>query len=299
MAFCSNCGHQLDDKAKFCSACGASRLVQQTENENKRKTVYEGEIHKCPNCGEVIEAFTAKCPSCGFEIRDSRASDSIQEFAARIENAGSIPQKVDIIRSFPVPNDRENIFEFLILAATNLNVEIAEADTSESKKVFNAWLSKMEQSYQKARLLFNGDSDFARIQKIYDDTHKKIGMKRKALSASKVFSVLLRTCVMWCGLILFLIAFYLDVSDSGANTSIFHLGGMIVLIVGAFIVGKGNAGLPDVGVGVLCGVVSLIMGTTLQERFAENGSAMELGGGAALVIVAIMFVRSLVKKKDS
>ena len=48
MAFCSNCGQQLDDKAKFCSACGTSRSVQQTANENKRKTVYEGEIRKCP-----------------------------------------------------------------------------------------------------------------------------------------------------------------------------------------------------------------------------------------------------------
>ena len=84
MAFCSNCGQQLDDKAKFCSACGASRHIQQTENENKRKTVYEGEIRKCPNCGEVIDAFTAKCPACGFELNSKKVSSVLQDFIKEI-----------------------------------------------------------------------------------------------------------------------------------------------------------------------------------------------------------------------
>lgn len=80
MAFCSNCGQQLDDKSKFCSACGASRCVQQTEEENKRKTVYEGEIRKCPNCGEVIDAFIAKCPACGFELNCKKVNSILQDF---------------------------------------------------------------------------------------------------------------------------------------------------------------------------------------------------------------------------
>ena len=84
MAFSSNCGQQLDDKAKFCSACGTSRPVQQTEDENKRKTVYEGEIRKCPNCGEVIDAFTAKCPACGFELNSKKVSSVLQDFIKEI-----------------------------------------------------------------------------------------------------------------------------------------------------------------------------------------------------------------------
>lgn len=84
MAFCSNCGQQLDDKAKFCSACGAARPVQQPANESKRKTVYEGEIRKCPNCGEVIDAFTAKCPSCGFELNSKKVSSALQDFIKEI-----------------------------------------------------------------------------------------------------------------------------------------------------------------------------------------------------------------------
>lgn len=84
MAFCSNCGQQLDDKAKFCSACGAARPVQQPANETKRKTVYEGEIRKCPNCGEVIDAFTAKCPACGFELNSKKVSSVLQDFIKEI-----------------------------------------------------------------------------------------------------------------------------------------------------------------------------------------------------------------------
>ena len=66
MAFCSNCGKQLVDGAKFCSGCGAT-VVQTTVEENaKRKVVYEGELHKCPSCGEVLGAFVSVCPVCGY-----------------------------------------------------------------------------------------------------------------------------------------------------------------------------------------------------------------------------------------
>jgi len=90
MAFCSNCGQQLDEKSKFCSACGTPRPVQQTENDSKRKTVFEGEIRKCPNCGEVIDAFTAKCPACGFELNSKKVSSALQDFIREINECEKI-----------------------------------------------------------------------------------------------------------------------------------------------------------------------------------------------------------------
>ena len=56
MAFCVNCGQQLGEGAKFCTNCGQTVTTHKTES-SERKTVYDGEIHKCPNCGEIIDAF--------------------------------------------------------------------------------------------------------------------------------------------------------------------------------------------------------------------------------------------------
>ena len=55
MAFCINCGQELTEGAKFCANCG--KVVNGENPTPQRKTVYEGQIHKCPNCGEVLGAF--------------------------------------------------------------------------------------------------------------------------------------------------------------------------------------------------------------------------------------------------
>ena len=59
MAFCVNCGQQLGEGAKFCTNCGQTVTTHKTES-SERKTVYDGEIHKCPNCGEHLE-FDIEC----------------------------------------------------------------------------------------------------------------------------------------------------------------------------------------------------------------------------------------------
>ena len=41
------------------------------KQHTERKTVYEGQLHKCPNCGELLDAFRSHCSSCGYEIRDA------------------------------------------------------------------------------------------------------------------------------------------------------------------------------------------------------------------------------------
>lgn len=109
MAFCSNCGQKLTEGAKFCNNCGTAtggvqakketvvppppiqtppaeetRKHQNDEPITKRQTVYDGEIHKCPHCGEVIEVFMAKCPACGFELNSKKVSSTLQKFIDEI-----------------------------------------------------------------------------------------------------------------------------------------------------------------------------------------------------------------------
>ena len=56
MAFCSNCGKELTPGAKFCADCGTP-VAPTASSEPKRTTVFEGDIHKCPHCGETLKAF--------------------------------------------------------------------------------------------------------------------------------------------------------------------------------------------------------------------------------------------------
>ena len=129
MVFCSNCGEKLNDGAKFCHACGASTSGIPTQQ--KREQEYAGKIIKCPNCGEVLDSFVTVCPACGYELRGSSASSSVREFAMKLDNAATDAKKVSIIRNYPVPNTKEDIFEFMILASTNIIGE-------QQKKVFDA-----------------------------------------------------------------------------------------------------------------------------------------------------------------
>ena len=84
MAYCMNCGQQLPEGAKFCSSCGTATGEVKTETA-QRKTVYDGELHKCPNCGELINAFVTICPACNYELRGAKASSIVKEFAVNLE----------------------------------------------------------------------------------------------------------------------------------------------------------------------------------------------------------------------
>lgn len=78
--YCRKCGKQIPDNSRFCSFCGEDLSsdinTEHEERGKKRKVVFDGEIHKCPNCGEILDAFVIKCPTCGFEIRGKKAEQT-------------------------------------------------------------------------------------------------------------------------------------------------------------------------------------------------------------------------------
>lgn len=87
MAFCSNCGKELAAGAKFCFECGTP--VGKTD-ETVRRTVYSGEIHKCPSCGEVLQSMTAICPACGHELNSAKLTSALKEFIDEINECDKI-----------------------------------------------------------------------------------------------------------------------------------------------------------------------------------------------------------------
>ena len=90
MAFCIECGYQLADGAKFCFECGARVNASVSPPVEQRKTVYDGEIHRCPNCGDILDAYESVCETCGYERRGSKVTNSVKEFAQWVSAANTL-----------------------------------------------------------------------------------------------------------------------------------------------------------------------------------------------------------------
>ena len=301
--FCSNCGAKHSVGAKFCQECGSPFNAIQSaeepltvmpvtptsvepvpqEQSNERKTVYAGELRKCPSCGDTLDSFVAICPTCGYEIRESKVASSVLVFASKMEHATAIEQRVSLIRNFPIPNNREDILEFMILASTNINDETQD-------EVLNAWAVKVEQGYQKAKILFEGTSDFTLIDSTYKKATEIINFEKKKSSTKKVMGIIVQNIAVFCGLIAFVIAVVMD--TSGSNSAMVELLGTIALIATAATLPKRNASILDYAITAIGGVITIVL-----SRLLGNGAMLELCGGITLVIVAINFFRSKTSKK--
>ncbi|MCQ2413727.1 MAG: zinc ribbon domain-containing protein [Clostridia bacterium] len=189
MAYCTNCGAQVDDNAKFCGVCGNKMVaIPQPPKTNARKTTYDGTIHKCPNCGVGLASFVKNCPECGYELRGADGVESASDFARRYASTTSNDKKVDLIRTFVIPNTKEDILEFAILASSNIDTTAYTRDTVvvsggvSQQDVSEAWMAKFEQAYQKATILLSGTPELKKIEGLYEK-------KKKSLSTAKVTSV--------------------------------------------------------------------------------------------------------------
>ena len=207
MAYCTNCGQQLTDGAKFCSNCGNPTTTQNVQ----RRTVYEGELHQCPKCGELLDSFITHCPSCDFEIRGSKATSSVRELSLKLEaiesqreneNVSGIfsrtnqiynisktdEQKITLIKSFAIPNTKEDILEFMILATSNVDMSVyssLDTPSAGAKAVTDAWHAKIKQTYAKAKNIYKNDKDFANRQELYDSCYADIEKQKKKTSHNR------------------------------------------------------------------------------------------------------------------
>ena len=211
MAYCSNCGSQLVNGAKFCQKCGVAVGNKNTE-ENVRQQEFSGRIFKCPNCGEVLNSFVRNCPTCGLEFRATRATSSVREFALKLEaiEAGRTyrrkdkrglffgdsisetdEQKINLIRHYTIPNSTEDILEFMILASSNMDYsamaeEVSSAKGYQTRRAYaEAWLVKIKQAYSKAQNSVGDNNDFIRIKSIYEQCIETL-KKQKRKHAIKV-----------------------------------------------------------------------------------------------------------------
>ncbi len=296
MAFCSNCGKELAAGDKFCSECGTP--VRST-NASERKIVYDGELHKCPNCGELLISFLSVCPTCGHEIRGATNSMAAREFAMRLEMAGSQQEKITVIRNYPIPNTKEDIFEFLILASSNVSDNL---DNGISK----AWQSKVEQAYQKAQLVFKNSDEYAYIQGIYNRAMAKLAKDRKSKKAkragasmSKLMPSMPNIIIVsvWVLSVLVLIPFCgINSDDDGIGFSLLLMAVLVAGAVGAPYAFQCKSTLPKV-IAILGLVLSILILIGLCSINNEATTSYELILMTESICGIIILVDMFKKKK--
>lgn len=298
MAFCNQCGQQLAENSKFCENCGAPVRIAEPKRGAHRETVYEGKLHKCPNCGEVLKSFTATCPACGHEFRGARVSQSVHEFALKLEQAKTNEQKITLIRNFPIPNTKEDVIEFMMLASTNIYGEMP-------KPLYDAWRVKVEQSYQKAILLFQNDANFSKIQTLYDETTKKVKKDEtihKFKSAgntvvktgnllTKALPIIIRNALVFLGLLAFMKAIQIDrVGDNGVGYEL--LGGMLLVASAALLMRK-SVRYTDIAIGAGGGLLTFYL-----AKLLDNGSGLQIFGVVALFLIFISFIKKTTSRSE-
>ncbi|MBO5357496.1 MAG: zinc-ribbon domain-containing protein [Clostridia bacterium] len=170
MSFCTNCGESLSDNAKFCSKCGVHILGENT--------------NKCKICGATIPSFSAKCPACDTELREIKSSEAIKKLYEKLEKATDVFQRVLIIKNFPVPNSREDIFEFMLLAYSNFDLSNYISHLNQETPS-SAWLAKMEQCYFKAKISFSDSADFKKIEGLYNEIKTNCEIEKNKLQDLK------------------------------------------------------------------------------------------------------------------
>ena len=136
MRFCVHCGKELVEGANFCAFCGKEIGVLKIQSIDKRKIVYDGVIHKCPNCGNVINQIDLVCSGCGFYLTGEKTVCSAKDFSEQLlkiemtrqdKKIGFWNQRerddldvtdnqiLALIKTYAIPNTIEDLVEFFYL----------------------------------------------------------------------------------------------------------------------------------------------------------------------------------------
>ena len=181
VAKCPGCGEIINEMIAVCPICG---IYISRSNANQSVSMFKSElmeIEKCRKTKSDVEREMREGAKNIFE----KALVGIQINAGEIEgNDEKIArQKIELVKNFPIPNDVEEVSEFILLAVANIDVKLSKKSLKNvigsrndnwEKDLSDAWVSKMEQMYKKAEFSFAGDTAYEKIKKVYFDKMKEL-----------------------------------------------------------------------------------------------------------------------------
>lgn len=238
---CRKCGAKMNADTKFCPECGTP-VIEEPKTETPKQSVSyekkesrESKIQKCPICGEILSSDTITCPSCGHEIRGRQAVDSVKAFFDSISSITDEDKKIEAIKMYVIPNNREDIMEFMLLATSNFDAKLY-ATNKQGENIASAWHTKIEQCYKKAKLMFTDENDIQKIEKLYNESESKAAAIKKA----KLIMTIAGIAMIILSIILISVS-PRSTAEDGTTTSVGVLGyismgilavGIIVLVIG-------------------------------------------------------------------
>ena len=169
-------------------------------------------VKRCPACGEIVGLNDFVCGACGHELR--RVTDgSINELYRRLEaleagrtqgeskNDEGVSKtdalKANAIRYYPIPNTKQDLLEFLVMARANSQ----EGNKEYEEVVLDAWRSKFGQAYDKAEALFGDDEDFSKFEKIRS-RFEKPGNRNKSKNDLEQDRIVAKMFIAFSGLLM-------------------------------------------------------------------------------------------------
>lgn len=177
-SFCIKCGARVGLRAKFCPRCGAA-----VGKNSVGSTIYRSpevtSIQRLHN--ELIAIDNSRRNRSNDTWVQTLFADGDEEYA--IHN-----KKVTLIKSFPIPDKVEEIVEFVIVAAGNIDVSLSKNSLgnrigrkrytikTHDREISDAWVAKLQQAYQKAELLYSDQPIFRRIEEIYTKKMSELNM---------------------------------------------------------------------------------------------------------------------------
>ncbi len=214
-----------------------ARLVELEKAEKEKaaasapKSTKFGDVRKCPVCGALVPALAVSCPECGYEFSGIEADSASQQLAKQIDDIlkEAIEQKNNVqrsrldnsfklttsspletalhdidkntnqrvketIKNFPIPNTKSNLFEFMV----SLQSKSKQKVTSWQTNYKEAYDTKLQEAYNKAKLLFPSDPMFEKIFKELEAENNKKKIKKiiKAIIWTIVILIILYLAVI-------------------------------------------------------------------------------------------------------